>query len=91
MRERLENSALTSIEYRPVREAEMPEAVDLFLATVRDLARRWNLDWPLPPRPYVEVMYDYIRRTGIFQVAEVEGRLGSICHAVVRGHLWFLS
>jgi GNAT superfamily N-acetyltransferase len=74
-----------------VREAEMPEAVELFMTTVADLSKRLNLTMPLPPRGYVEKVYDHIRRTGIFQVAEVEGRLGAICHAVVRDHLWFLS
>jgi GNAT superfamily N-acetyltransferase len=82
---------LIEVQYRPVREAEMPEAVELFLATVADLNRRWNLDWPLPPRQYVEKIYEYVRRTGIFQVAEVDGRIGAICHAIVRDHLWFLS
>jgi ribosomal protein S18 acetylase RimI-like enzyme len=81
----------TAIKYRPVRKAEMPEAVELFLTTLGDLGKRWNLNWPLPPREYVEIIYDYIRRTGIFLVAEVDGRLGAICHAVVRDRLWFLS
>lgn len=82
---------MPAVQYRPVREAEMPETVELFLTTVADLNKRWNLDWPLPPREYVAKVYDYVRRTGIFQVAEVEGRIGAICHAVVRDHLWFLS
>ncbi|MBA2731740.1 MAG: GNAT family N-acetyltransferase [Acidobacteria bacterium] len=82
---------MTEAHYRPVREAEMPEAVELFLATVADLNQRWNLNWPLPPREYIEKVYDYIRRTGIFLVAEVDGKLGAICHAIVRDHLWFLS
>jgi GNAT superfamily N-acetyltransferase len=69
----------------------MPEAVELFLTTVADLNQRWNLNWPLPPREYIEKVYDYVRRTGIFLVAEVDGKLGAICHAIVRDHLWFLS
>jgi GNAT superfamily N-acetyltransferase len=77
--------------YRPVREEEMPEAVTLFLVTVADLRERLNLTMPLPPRGYVEAAYEHIRRTGIFQVAELDGRLVAICHAVVRDHLWFLS
>lgn len=77
--------------YRPVREAEMPEAVELFLTTVADLQKRWNLNWPLPPREYIEKSYEHVRRTGIFLVAEVDGKLGAICHAIVRDHLWFLS
>jgi len=77
--------------YRPVREEEMPEAVELFLVTLDDLRERLNLTSPLPTRGYVELAYEHIRRTGIFEVAEVEGRLGAICHAVVRDSLWFLS
>lgn len=77
--------------YRPVRTSEMPIAAELFLTTVADLNRRWNLNWPLPPPEYVARIYDYIRRTGIFEVAEIEGRIVAICHAVVRDHLWFLS
>lgn len=69
----------------------MPEAVELFLTTVADLYKRHNLHSPLPPREYVEKAYDHIQRTGIFHVAEVEGKLGAICHAIVRDSLWFLS
>jgi GNAT superfamily N-acetyltransferase len=87
----MEKPKLTPVQYRTVREAEMREAVELFLTTVTDLNRRWNLNWPLPPREYVAKVYEHIRRTGIFQVAEVEGRLGAICHVVVRDQLWFLS
>jgi GNAT superfamily N-acetyltransferase len=87
----LEKPKLTAIQYRPVREAEMPEAVELFLATVADLQKRWNLNWPMPPREYIEKSYEHVRRTGIFLVAEVDGKLGAICHAIVRDHLWFLS
>ena len=81
----------SEVTYRPVREDEMPEAVELFMETVADLYERMTLSAPLPQRPYVELNYEHIRRTGIFQVAEVEGRLAAICHAVVRGPLWFLS
>ena len=69
----------------------MPEATELFLSTFADLVKRWNRNWPLPPREYVEKIYDHVRRTGIFEVAEVDGKMAAICHAVVRDHLWFLS
>jgi GNAT superfamily N-acetyltransferase len=87
----IEETNLMAIEYRPVREDEMHATVELFLTTVADLQKRWNLNWPLPPREYIEKSYEHIRRTGIFLVAEVDGKLGAICHAVVRDHLWFLS
>ena len=79
------------VEHRAVREAELPETVDLFLETVADLRQRQNLSWPLPLREGVEKVYGYIHRTGIFRVALVDGKLAAICHAVVRDHLWFLS
>lgn len=82
---------LKEVLYRDVREEEMPEAVELFLTTVADLYERHGIQTPLPPRPLVEKFYEHIRRTGIFQVAEVEGRLATICHAVVRDAQWFLS
>jgi GNAT superfamily N-acetyltransferase len=77
--------------YRSVRKAEVSETAEVFLTTVADLNKRWNLNWPLPPREYVVKVYDYIRRTGIFQVAKIDGQIAAICHAVVRDHLWFLS
>jgi GNAT superfamily N-acetyltransferase len=82
---------LISVQYRPVREAEIPETAELFLTTVADLYQRHNVASPLPPQPFVEKVYDHIRRTGIFRVAEIDGHLVAICHAVVRNALWFLS
>src|SRR4051812_4539256 len=69
----------------------MPEAVDLFMTSVGDMYGRHRISAPKPPRPSVEKFYDHIQRTGIFQVAEVDGRLGALCHAVVRDSQWFLS
>ena len=82
---------MTLIQYRPVREAEIPETVELFLTSMTDMYRRHNIAKPQPPRALVEKVYDYIRRTGIFHVAEVDGKLVAICHAIVRDNLWFLS
>jgi GNAT superfamily N-acetyltransferase len=69
----------------------MPEAVELFLTTVEDMYKRHNINSPMPPRLMIEKFYEHIYRTGIFQVAEVEGRIGAICHAIVRDSQWFLS
>ena len=82
---------MSNIIYRAAREAELPATLDLFLEAVRDLNRRHNLETPLPPRPAVEVAYRHIFRTGIFRVAEMDGKLVGICHAIVRDALWFLS
>jgi hypothetical protein len=78
----IEEPNTMAIEYRPVREDEMPATVELFLTTVAGLQKRWNLNWPLPPREYIEKSYEHIRRTGIFLVAEVDGKLRAICHNV---------
>jgi hypothetical protein len=88
---REEERDLIAVLYRPVREAEIPEAAELFLRTVADLYQRHNIASPPPPRVLVEKYYDHIRRTGIFRVAEVDGGLAAICHAFVRDALWFLS
>ncbi|HEX8710097.1 MAG TPA: GNAT family N-acetyltransferase [Pyrinomonadaceae bacterium] len=82
---------MAAVRYRPVGEAEIPETVEVFLRTLADVYARHNMASPLPGREFVETHYRHIYSTGIFQVAEVEGRIGTICHAVVRGPLWFLS
>ncbi len=80
-----------AVEYRPVLEAEIPETVDLFLASLVDMYARMGLNAPPPPRVSVETNYRHIYRTGIFDVALVDGRIAAIGHAVVRDRLWFLS
>lgn len=82
---------MSNIIYRAAREEELPATLDLFLEAVRHLHRRHNLEMPLPPRSAVEVAFQHIFRTGIFRVAEVDGRMIAICHAFVRDALWFLS
>ncbi|MDX6268975.1 MAG: hypothetical protein QOD28_198 [Acidobacteriota bacterium] len=82
---------MSEIIYRAAREEDVPAALDMFLEAVRELYRRHNLEMPLPPRPAVEVAYRHIFETGIFRLAESDGRIVAICHAVVRDALWFLS
>ena len=86
-----EEIKMDEVRYRLVREEEIPESVELFLTSLSDLVARMNSTAPLPPRTYVEAMYRYIYRTGIFHVAETRGKLVAICHAIVRDQLWFLS
>ncbi|MDQ3753898.1 MAG: hypothetical protein M3371_04110 [Acidobacteriota bacterium] len=76
---------------RPLREEELPAAVDLFLSAVGEMNLRHNINAPLPPRAGVAIAYRHIWRTGIFHAAEVDGRIAAICHAIVRDNLWFLS
>ncbi len=52
---------------------------------------RHNIMLPPPPRAAIEQMWPHIMKTGIFRVAERDGELVGICHAIVRDKLWFLS
>lgn len=82
---------MSNIIYRAAVEADIPAALDLFLEAVGDIYRRHNMNMLLPPRTAVEAAYRHIFRTGIFRVAEMDGQLICICHAIVRDELWFLS
>ena len=82
---------MPAIQYRPVHEAEIPETVTLFLTAVEDLYTRHGMGSSLPSREMIETNYRHIFQTGIFYVAEIDGEIGAICHAIVRDELWFLS
>lgn len=82
---------MSNIIYRAAREEELAATLDLFLEAVNHLYHSHNLEMLLPPRPAVEVAYRHIFRTGIFRVAETDGKLIAVCHAIVRDALWFLS
>jgi GNAT superfamily N-acetyltransferase len=82
---------MAQVQYRPVREEEIPAAVELFRTAVSDLYKRNGLNTPPPDRAVIELYYRHIFRTGIFRVAEIEGRVAAIGHAIVRDGLWFLS
>jgi GNAT superfamily N-acetyltransferase len=81
-----------SIEYRTVRADEVPAATDVFLSTLADLARRNGMP---PPTSFthaaIEPIYAHIRETGIFDVAESDGRIVAICNGIVRDEIGFLS
>lgn len=82
---------MATAQYRPARLEEIPAAVDLFHTSLADVYARYGVNTPLPERQMVLLHYRHIFRTGIFQVAEVEGKLAAIGHAIVRDQLWFLS
>jgi GNAT superfamily N-acetyltransferase len=80
-----------SIVYRPLRREEIPEAAELFIHAVSELARRHGLQ-PAPfVQPAVETLYAHLFETGIFHVAQDGERIVAICCGVVREHIWFLS
>lgn len=77
--------------HRPGTDDDITEAASLFIASVSDLTRRYGLAAPPFTAASIEPTYRHIHRTGIFDVAEQDGRLVAICHAIVRGEQWFLS
>jgi GNAT superfamily N-acetyltransferase len=77
--------------HRAATDADIGEAASLFLTSVLDLARRYGLPEPAFTAASIEPVYRHIHRTGIFDVAEVDGRIVAIAHAIVRDQQWFLS
>lgn len=86
-----EELKMMEIQYRPARPEDVPEMADLFLEAVSNMYTRNNITTAIPPRPAVLLGYEHIRATGIFHVAELEGRIVAIAGAIVRDHLWYLS
>ena len=82
---------MAEVVYRPAREADIPGSVEVFITAVADMYARNGIGSPLPDRQHTEIGYGHILRTGIFHLAEVDGQVCAICHAVVRDDLWFLS
>lgn len=82
---------MAEIVHRPATESDIGDAAELFLASVTDLATRHGLATPAYSAASIDPVYRHILRTGIFEVAELEGRIVAIAHAIVRDHLWFLS
>jgi GNAT superfamily N-acetyltransferase len=77
--------------YRQAHPRDVPEMSDLFLEAVVSLYARNNIATPLPPRAVVLSSYEHTRETGIFHLAQVDGRIAAIAGAVVRDHLWYLA
>jgi GNAT superfamily N-acetyltransferase len=77
--------------YRSLDADEVGEAADVFLVGLADLVRRFGLPEPHFTREMMIPVYAHLQRTGIFDVAEADGRIVSICAAIVRDDAWFLS
>lgn len=78
--------------YRQALPDDVPQCADLFLEAVKDLRLRHNL--PASESPSAADMipfYQHVLATGIFQVAEADGKIAALACAVVRDQLWFLS
>ncbi len=80
------------ISYREARPEDMPACVDVFLESLGDLLRRQNLaSHQLPAASRMLGFYQHTLSTGIFHVAEVDGRIAALACALVRQRLWFLA
>lgn len=77
--------------YRAGTGEDVEAAVDVFLESLTDLYRRIGAAPPAFPRDGVVTVYDHIRRTGVLEVADVDGELVSIACGIVRGPVWFMS
>jgi GNAT superfamily N-acetyltransferase len=78
--------------YRRVRREEIGTATDIFVASVTELAKAHGLPAPVGyTRASVEPLYEHLFETGIFEVAELEGKVVGFAAGVVRDDIWFLS
>lgn len=76
---------------RSARAEDLHAATEVFLTTLDDLRVRHNAsgakmnfnDW-LPG-------YEHVWRTGIFNVAEKDGKIVGVCNGVIRDKRWFLT
>lgn len=82
---------MKAAQYRPVREREIAETAQIFLIACADMYARHGINSSTPEQRVVEQGYRHVFETGIFRVAEVDGRIAAVCHAIVRERLWFLS
>jgi GNAT superfamily N-acetyltransferase len=80
-----------TVRNRAAREEDVEPSLDLFVGTLRDMLARNGIDPGDLARDEWRYGYPHVFRTGIFRVAEEHGELVAICHAIVRGPLWFLS
>ncbi len=80
-----------TIRDRAARKKDVEPALDLFVGTLRDMLARNGIDPGELARDEWRYGYPHVFRTGIFRVAEDDSGLVAICHAIVRGPLWFLS
>jgi len=78
--------------YRRLRREEVPAAADVFLVSLAELAQAHGLPAPVSyTRASVVPAYEHLFETGIFEVAEVDGKIVGIAAAIVRDAIWFLA
>ena len=80
------------LSYRRLRHEEVPLAADVFLVSLAELAREHGLPAPVSyTQASVVPAYEHLLETGIFEVAELDGKIVGIAAAVVRDAIWFLA
>jgi GNAT superfamily N-acetyltransferase len=78
--------------YRRARPEEIPAAADVFIVSVTELAHRRGLPAPIGyTRATVEPSYAHLLESGIFELAELDGKIVGLAAAIVRGPIWFLA
>ncbi|HEX2672052.1 MAG TPA: GNAT family N-acetyltransferase [Polyangiaceae bacterium] len=78
--------------FRRLRREEVPIAADVFLVSLAELARSNGLPPPVSyTRASVIPTYEHLFETGIFEVAELDGKIVGIAAATIRGAIWFLA
>ncbi|HYQ02924.1 MAG TPA: GNAT family N-acetyltransferase [Polyangiaceae bacterium] len=78
--------------FRRLRREEVPIAADVFLVSLAELARVNGLPAPVSyTREMVIPAYEHLLETGIFEVAELDGKIVGIAAATVRDAIWFLA
>jgi GNAT superfamily N-acetyltransferase len=82
---------MTAIRYRALTAAEVPEACEVYFTARNDMQVRTGGTAGPRDLPGMMAGYSHLLQTGIFRVAEVDGRIGGLCTAIVRDDLWFLS
>ena len=81
-----------NIHYRPAHADDMPDCVELFLVSLQDMRLRHNLSSATPSTSSgMLAFYQHVLATGIFRVAEADGRIAALACATLRDQLWFLS
>ena len=80
-----------SVRYRAATPDDVEPALQLYGESLASMLRRNGIEPPPSDLEELRGPYQHVHATGIFRVAEEAGRLVAICHAIVRGPLWFLS
>ena len=77
--------------YRPARHEDIATAARIFVTCVSALAQSNGLPAPSYTATAIEPVYLHLLRSGIFEVAELNGEIVGFAAGIVRDELWFLA